>query len=118
LQQLHGIRTAHDYVTAEKQPADSDNSKSPQDAAIRYEPAAAVKQHFFKTKPSSDNNDINDEHFNNKHLNHHLTRLQTSPAPTHNNDQQSALQHHKTEASPRSTAATLKMTTFEFPACQ
>jgi hypothetical protein len=42
LQQLHGIRTAHDYVTAEKQPADSDNSKSPQDAAIRYEPAAAV----------------------------------------------------------------------------
>jgi hypothetical protein len=29
------------------QPAISDNSKSPQDAAIRYEPAAAVKQHFF-----------------------------------------------------------------------
>jgi len=109
-------------LTSDNRPSTSDNSKSPQDAAIRYEPAAAVKQHFFKTKPSNDNNDII-----NKHFNHNLTRLQTSPAPTLNNKRQTTTQpffcdavlaEPQTEASPRKTAATLKMTTFEFPACQ
>ena len=36
-------------LTSDNRPATSDNSKSPQDAAIRYEPAAAVN-HTSKTK--------------------------------------------------------------------
>ncbi len=36
---MRGLICSH----SNNEPATSDNSKSPQDAAIRYEPAAAVK---------------------------------------------------------------------------
>jgi hypothetical protein len=67
LQQLHGIRTAHDYVTAEKQPADSDNSKSPQDAAIRYEPAAAVSYTSKTNQLTLHDFNFNDDYINDSH---------------------------------------------------
>jgi hypothetical protein len=45
------IRVFWDNIrTSDNRPATSDNSKSPQDAAIRYEPAAAVN-FTSKTKP-------------------------------------------------------------------
>jgi hypothetical protein len=95
-------------LTSDNRPSTSDNSKSPQDAAIRYEPAAAVNTLLKnETVKRQDNYDTNN-----------LTRLQTSLAPAHYDNDHSTIQHHKTEASPRRTAATLKITTFEFPACQ
>jgi hypothetical protein len=49
--QMLCIRVSRDNtLSSDNRPATSDNSKSPQDAAIRYEPAAAVNFNS-KTKP-------------------------------------------------------------------
>jgi hypothetical protein len=48
---MRGLICSH----SNNEPATSDNSKSPQDAAIRYEPAAAVN-YSSKTKRQIDNN--------------------------------------------------------------